>query len=89
MMYSMGILQQQFFEDEVRQAALQSQTKEGINDPQQEESNEVGKEGCVRCVTSLTDYYFSINHDFNVLEDIICESSARTGRGSPRFTLDD
>ncbi len=71
MMYSMGILQQQFFEDEVRQAALQSQTKEGINDPQQEESNEVWERRLCAMRDQLTDYYFSINHDFNVLEDII------------------
>lgn len=70
-MYSRGILQRDFFEDEVRQAAVQSQQREGIRDPLQEESNEVWEIRLCANREQLTDYYFSINMDIHDLEEII------------------
>lgn len=71
LMYSMGILQRDFFEDEVRQAALQSQQREGLRDPQQEESNDVWELRICAMRDQLTDYYFSINMDTHDLEEIV------------------
>jgi hypothetical protein len=70
-MFSRGILQHDFFEDEVRQAALQSQQREGVRDPLQEESNEVWELRICAMRDQLTDYYFSINLDVHDLEEII------------------
>jgi hypothetical protein len=71
MMYSQGILQRDFFEDEVRLAATQSQQREGINNPQQEESNEIWEMRICFMRDQLTDYYFSVNLDIHALEEII------------------
>ena len=71
MMYSQGILQSDFFEDEVRLAATQSQQREGINDPLQEESNEIWEMRLCFMRDQLTDYYFSVNLDIHALEEII------------------
>ncbi len=70
-MYSRGIIQREFLEDEVRQAALQSQQREGVRDPLQEESNEVWEQRVCAMREQLTDYYFSINLDIHDLEEII------------------
>ncbi len=70
-MYSMGILQRDFFEDEVRQAALQSQQREGLRNPFQEESNDVWELRICAMRDQLTDYYFSMHMTPHDLEEII------------------
>ena len=72
-MFSMGIIQRDFFEDEVRQAALQSQQREGLINPTQEESNDIWEQRLCAMRDQLTDYYFSVDLDAGNLEEIIKE----------------
>lgn len=78
-MYSLGILQRDFFEDEVRLAAVQSQEKEGLRDPQQDESADVWQMRMCEMRDQLTDYYFSINHNIHDLEEIIAKVMEERG----------
>lgn len=71
MMFSTGILQRDYFEEEVRQAALQSQEREGVKEPMLEETNEIWEVRICAIRDQLTDYYFSINLEIHDLEEII------------------
>ena len=68
-----GFLDPKDFEQEVIRKAIQSQEREGLQQPQIEEPAEVWERRKVLVRDQLTDFYFSHHLSFELLEDLIEE----------------
>jgi Pyruvate phosphate dikinase, AMP/ATP-binding domain len=67
-------------EDEVRRQAINSQLREGLNDPVSEEAVEVWETRLDRIRNHLTDFYFASNLPYELFEEIVY--GALTARGA-------
>lgn len=79
-MFNRGIISQDDFELEARQKAIESQAREGLQNPFGEESSDVWEKRLSRVRASLTDFYFAYNLPFSDFERII--KNVLTERGS-------
>lgn len=79
-LFGRGIIQPEVFENEVREKALDSQTREGLNDPFSEESFEQWEMRCERIRDSLTDFYFAYNLPYEEFEAIAGEIVGERGQ---------
>jgi hypothetical protein len=70
-LFARGVITQQQFEQDVRQAAIRSQKKEGLSDPLVQEPAEEWEErlGIIR--EHLTDFYFALNLPHEVFEEAV------------------
>ena len=84
-MFERGIISQEDFETEARQKAIESQTREGLQNPYGEESTEVWERRLSRIRNSLTDFYFAYNLPFADFERIIREILTERGRNELDF----
>lgn len=85
-LYTRGIITPQAFEAEVHEKAIRSQEIEGLHDPLVEEPGDVWETRMARIRDYVTDFYFSYNLPFSLLEEIVRRVLAE--RGSPiRETL--
>jgi len=69
--YLKGVITQETFEAEVRQNAVQSQTREGLRDPLSEEVPDIWEKRICAMRDQLTDFYFSMYFPFEELDAII------------------
>jgi hypothetical protein len=69
-LFERGIISPEKFESEVRQKAIESQIREGLNDPYAEESFEIWETRLARIRDSLTDFYFAYNFPYEAFEQI-------------------
>lgn len=72
-LYTSGYITKERFDDEVRKQAIQSQVREGLNDPFNEEIPETWEKRINVVRDQLTDYYFSIYFPFQELESVITD----------------
>jgi hypothetical protein len=84
-LFDRGIISQEDFETEARQKAIESQAREGLQNPYGEESSEVWEKRLSRIRNSLTDFYFAYNLPFTVFERIIREILTERGRADLDF----
>ena len=80
-MFRRGIISQEDFEAEARQKAIESQGREGLQNPFGEETSEVWEIRLSRIRESLTDFYFAYNLPFSDFERILRD--VMTERGKP------
>jgi len=79
-LFERGIISQQDFEAEARQKAIESQGREGLQNPFGEESSEVWEKRLSRIRNSLTDFYFAYNLPYSDFERIIRDVLTERGR---------
>ena len=79
-LFGRGIIQLEAFETEVREKAIESQAREGFNEPFSQESFEVWETRCERIRDSLTDFYFAYNLPYEELETIVSETVGARGQ---------
>jgi hypothetical protein len=68
-----GIISPTAFEQEVRQKALESQQREGLNDPLAEEPSDTWAQRMAIIRDDLTDFYFAHNCPHSLFEQIVQE----------------
>jgi hypothetical protein len=78
-MFDRGVISPQQFEAEVREKAVQSQAREGLHNPFQEEPAEVWETRLSRIRSHLTDFYFAYNLPFELFEQIVRDVLAERG----------
>lgn len=78
-LFERGVISPQQFEQEVRDRAIESQAREGLHNPFDEEATEVWEIRRDRTRSHLTDFYFAYNFPFEVFEEIVREVLAERG----------
>ena len=78
-MFERGVITPQQFETEVRERAIESQAREGLHNPFQEEPAEVWEMRQDRVRSHLTDFYFAYNLPFELFEQIVLDVLAERG----------
>jgi len=79
-MFDRGIITQEAFEAEARRKAINSQAREGLQNPFGEESSEVWEKRLSRIRASLTDFYFAYNLPYEDFERIVRDILTERGR---------
>ncbi len=78
-LFERGVITPQDFETEVRDRAIESQAREGVHNPFQEEPTEVWEVRMERTRSHLTDFYFAYNLPYEVFEQIIRDVLSERG----------
>jgi len=78
-LFERGVITPQDFETEVRDRAIESQAREGVHNPFQEEPAEVWEVRMARTRSHLTDFYFAYNLPYEVFEQIIRDVLSERG----------
>ncbi len=78
-LFERGVISPQQFETEVREKAIESQAREGLHNPFEEEPSEVWEARRERISSHLTDFYFAYNFPYEVFEQIIRDVLAERG----------
>jgi hypothetical protein len=78
-LFKRGVISPQQFETEVRDRAIESQAREGVHNPFQEEPTEVWEMRIERIRSHLTDFYFAYNLPFELFEQIMRDTLAERG----------
>ena len=78
-MFERGVVTPQQFETEVRERAIESQAREGLHNPFQEEPAEVWEMRQDRIRSHLTDFYFAYNLPFELFEQIVLDVLSERG----------
>lgn len=88
-LFRRGVITPERFEQEVREKAILSQQREGIYDPQQNESPEQWEIRYHRVRRTLTDFYFAYNLPVELLHQIIDSILAGSGNRARERTSSD
>jgi hypothetical protein len=72
-LFKRGIITQEDFEAEARRKAIESQTREGLQNPFGEESSDVWETRLSRIRDSLTDFHFAYNLPYSDFERLVKE----------------
>jgi hypothetical protein len=78
-LFERGVITPQQFEAEVRDRAIESQAREGLHNPFQEEPVEVWETRQERIRSHLTDFYFAYNLPYELFEQIVRDVLAERG----------
>ncbi|MBE0410994.1 MAG: PEP/pyruvate-binding domain-containing protein [Anaerolineales bacterium] len=78
-LFARGIISAREFEAEVREKAMQSQAREGLHNPFQEETVNIWEMRLSRIRSHLTDFYFAYNMPHDLFEQIVKEVLAERG----------
>jgi Pyruvate phosphate dikinase, AMP/ATP-binding domain len=78
-LFERGVITPQQFEAEVRDRAIESQAREGLHNPFQEEPVEVWETRQQRIRSHLTDFYFAYNLPYELFEQIVRDVLAERG----------
>lgn len=70
-LFERGVISPQRFETEVRDKAIESQAREGLHNPFEDEPTEVWEVRQERTRSHLTDFYFAYNLPYELFEGII------------------
>ena len=79
-LFERGIITQEDFEAEARRKAIESQGREGLQNPYGEESSDIWEMRLARIRNSLTDFYFAYNLPYSDFERIVREILTERGR---------
>jgi hypothetical protein len=69
--FARGVVGKHDFEAIVRDQAIRSQQREGLDDPYGEEQSEIWETRRQRVMDHLTDHYFAVNVPYELFEDIV------------------
>ncbi|RME86958.1 MAG: hypothetical protein D6770_10610 [Anaerolineae bacterium] len=86
-LFERGIINQRDFEREVREKAILSQKREGLQDPFAEESPEMWELRLARVRDALTDFYFAYNLPYERFEEIVREVLNERGEAPDMVTF--
>lgn len=75
-LFKRGVIGSEAFEAEVREKAIQSQVREGINDPLVEEEPDAWRERMRIVRDNLTDFYFAYNLPHDIFEGLVRQTLA-------------
>ena len=78
-LFERGVITPQDFETEVRHRAIESQAREGVHNPFEEEPAEVWEVRMARTRSHMTDFYFAYNLPYEVFEQIIRDVLSERG----------
>ncbi|HLE15030.1 MAG TPA: PEP/pyruvate-binding domain-containing protein [Anaerolineales bacterium] len=78
-LFERGVITPQQFEAEVHDKAIQSQKREGVHNPLNEEPAEVWEIRLARVRSHLTDFYFAYNLPYELFERILVDALAEQG----------
>ena len=70
-LFGRGVITLAGFEQEIEEKAVQSQVREGLNNPYDEESNDIWERRKQAIRDQLTDFYFAYNLPHSLLSEII------------------
>lgn len=70
-LFARGIITRASFDEEARQKAIESQIREGLHNPYEEERSDVWEERLLRVRDSLTDFYFAYNLPYAEFEYLV------------------
>lgn len=84
-LFNRGVITREAFEDEVHQKALQSQRREGLRGPENQEPLDVWMDRLRITGDNLTDFYFAYNLPHELFEQIVRQTLAQ--RGQPEDVL--
>lgn len=76
-LFRRGVISQEAFEDEVREKAIQSQRREGLVNPYNEEPPDVWSTRLTIIRDHLTDFYFAYNLPHDLFEELVRETLAK------------
>jgi hypothetical protein len=84
-LFSRGIISQEEFEAEAQQKAMESQSREGLQDPFAEEPSDLWELRLSRVRDSLTDFYFAYNLPYQDFEQTVRDILAERGNTETDF----
>ncbi len=87
-LYRRGIIAQVDLESEVREKAIQSQDREGVNNPLGEESADMWEKRTTRVRDQLTDLLFSQHFSFDLFQEIVTRVLVESGIPTDGHTID-
>lgn len=79
-LFRRGVISKEAFEAEVRQKAIQSQEREGLRDPENQEPPDVWMNRLHITRDNLTDFYFAYNLPHELFESLVRETLAQRGQ---------
>lgn len=84
-LFNRGVITREAFDDEAKRKAVESQTREGLHNPYEEEKADVWEERLQRVRDSLTDFYFAYNLPYAEFETLVRQMLAERGRDDVEF----
>jgi hypothetical protein len=87
-LFRRNIITQVDLESEVRDKAIQSQEREGVNNPLGEESADMWEKRTTRVRDQLTDLLFSQHFSFDLFQEIVTRVLVENGIATDRHTID-
>jgi len=84
-LFARGIITRDAFDSEARVKAIESQAREGLHNPYEEEKSDVWEERLLRVRESLTDFYFAYNLPYAEFENIVRQMLAEYGSEEADF----
>ncbi|MDP1548056.1 MAG: PEP/pyruvate-binding domain-containing protein [Anaerolineales bacterium] len=84
-LFARGITTREAFDMEARRKAIESQTREGLLNPYEEERADVWEDRLHRVRDSLTDFYFAYNLPYSEFENLVREMLTERGRQDVEF----
>ena len=81
-MFKRGVITKEAFETEVREKSILSQEREGLRDPDNQESPDVWMNRLRITRDNLTDFYFAYNLPHELFESLVRQTLADRGKAS-------
>lgn len=80
-----GIITKEVFDKEARYKAIESQEREGLNNPYMEEKKDIWETRLARVRDSLTDFYFAYNLPYTEFEQLVLQLLNEIGSNESEF----
>ncbi|HAF63196.1 MAG TPA: hypothetical protein DCK95_12855 [Anaerolineaceae bacterium] len=87
-LFRRNIITQVDFESEVREKAIQSQQREGVNNPVGEEPADIWEKRATRVRDQLTDLLFSQHFSYDLFQEIVTRVLVERGVNTNKHTID-
>lgn len=87
-LFRRNIITQVDFESEVREKAIQSQRREGVNNPVGEEPADIWEKRTTRVREQLTDLLFSQHFSYDLFQEIVTRVLVERGVNTNKHTID-
>ncbi len=84
-LFARGVIPREAFDEEAKRKAIESQAREGLHNPYEEEKADVWEDRLQRVRDSLTDFYFAYNLPYSEFEAIVRRMLAERGREDVEF----
>lgn len=84
-LFNRGVITREAFDEEAKRKAVESQAREGLHNPYEEEKADVWEERLQRVRDSLTDFYFAYNLPYAEFETLVRQMLAERGSDDVEF----